>query len=247
MAAAGGDDEFEEEENTSCCPGCCDGDSMSVDATVSGMTRFAIILCFPTPKTSCCSLICAAPASLFSFFRRVRFPLGFFVTPRPPSVAWIVGCANFAAQYNYNSITLALLMLERAGKDVPTWATSSLSSVIFLGSIFGQLSLGYLGDAIGRNVGLALTLVFIIAGAFLSAAAWDYETEPSTSVYVAIILSRFVLGVGVGGVYPLSATAAFKDRAGKGCEIPHFKGSYLRRSPLDLAHFWTSDHLSERS
>ena len=170
-----------------------------------------------------------------------------FVTPRPPSVAWIVGCANFAAQYNYNSITLALLMLERAGKDVPTWATSSLSSVIFLGSIFGQLSLGYLGDAIGRNVGLALTLVFIIAGAFLSAAAWDYETEPSTSVYVAIILSRFVLGVGVGGVYPLSATAAFEDRAGKGCEIPNFKGSYLGRFPLVLADFGTSDHLSERS
>ena len=33
-------------------------------------------------------------------------------------------------------------MLERAGKNVPNWATSSLTSVIFLGSVFGQLVLG---------------------------------------------------------------------------------------------------------
>ena len=180
-AAAEEEEEDFEEENSTCCPGCCDGE-MSVEGTVSGMSRLAIILCFPTPQTSCCSLI-----------------------------SWIVGCANFSAQYNYNSITLAILMLERAGKDVPTWATSSLTSVIFLGSVFGQLCLGFLGDAVGRGVGLALTLVLIIGGAFLSSAAWDYETEPSTSVYASIILARFVLGVGVGGVYPLSATAAFED------------------------------------
>ena len=37
------------------------------------------------------------------------------------------------------------------------------------------------------------------------------------------------------------------DRAGKGCENPNFKGSYLGRFPLVLADFLTSDHLSERS
>ena len=36
-------------------------------------------------------------------------------------------------------------------------------------------------------------------------------------------------------------------RAGKGCEIPNFKGSYLGRFPLVSADFWTRDHLSERS
>ena len=34
--------------------------------------------------------------------------------------------------------------------------------------------------------------------------------------------------------------------AGKECEIPNFKGSYLGRFPLVSADFWTSDHLSER-
>ena len=36
-------------------------------------------------------------------------------------------------------------------------------------------------------------------------------------------------------------------RAGKGCENPNFKGSYLGRFPLVSADFWTGDHLSERS
>ena len=35
--------------------------------------------------------------------------------------------------------------------------------------------------------------------------------------------------------------------AGKGCEIPNFKGSSLGRFPLVLADCWMSDHLSERS
>ena len=46
----------------------------------------------------------------------------------------------------------------------------------------------------------------------------------------------------------LSALTGFaRNRAGKGCEIPNFKGSYLGRFPLVSADFWTSDHLSERS
>ena len=34
--------------------------------------------------------------------------------------------------------------------------------------------------------------------------------------------------------------------AGKGCELPNFKGSSLGRVPLVSADFWTGDHLSER-
>ena len=45
---------------------------------------------------------------------------------------------------------------------------------------------------------------------------------------------------------PARSTVVF-SRAGKGCEIPNFKGSYLGRFPLVSADFWTRDHLSERS
>ena len=43
------------------------------------------------------------------------------------------------------------------------------------------------------------------------------------------------------------ATLLAATRAGKGCENPNFKGSYLGRFPLVSADFWTRDHLSERS
>ena len=56
------------------------------------------------------------------------------------------------------------------------------------------------------------------------------------------------------GVTPLRSALAFPGSetlvlpgAGKGCEIPNFKGSYLGRFPLVSADFWTRDHLSERS
>ena len=55
----------------------------------------------------------------------------------------------------------------------------------------------------------------------------------------AVALAAFVLS-------PFAVLAVLA-RAGKGCEIPNFKGSYLGRFPLVLADFWTSDHLSERS
>ena len=54
------------------------------------------------------------------------------------------------------------------------------------------------------------------------------------------------LGLMVGDAVFFALTAAC-TRAGKGCEIPNFKGSYLGHFPLVLADFWTSDHLSERS
>ena len=44
----------------------------------------------------------------------------------------------------------------------------------------------------------------------------------------------------------LRAGCDVDNRAGKECEIPNFKGSYLCRFPLVLADYWTSDHLLER-
>ena len=49
---------------------------------------------------------------------------------------------------------------------------------------------------------------------------------------------------GISLAWPADASPS---RAGKGCENPNFKGSYLGRFPLVSADFWTRDHLSERS
>ena len=67
------------------------------------------------------------------------------------------------------------------------------------------------------------------------------ETAQSGSVPAAV-LGQLVSEVGDA----TTDTELAQLRAGKECEIPNFKGSYLGRFPLVLADSWTSDHLSER-
>jgi PHS family inorganic phosphate transporter-like MFS transporter len=63
--------------------------------------------------------------------------------------------------------------------------------------------MGYLGDVLGRSRALTLTLALASVAALFSAIA---PTGSPTAVYITIIVFRFILGVGLGGVYPLSAT-----------------------------------------
>jgi len=68
----------------------------------------------------------------------------------------------------------------------------------------GQLLLGALADKLGRRrlffVSGGLTLV----GSLGCACAWDFGRS-HTGVWALLVFWRFVLGVGVGGEYPLSA------------------------------------------
>ena len=61
----------------------------------------------------------------------------------------------------------------------------------------------YAGDAIGRRRAMALTNLLTVLGALGSALlTWG----DAATVYPVLMACRFVLGVGVGGKYPLAAT-----------------------------------------
>lgn len=68
--------------------------------------------------------------------------------------------------------------------------------------------MGYAGDMLGRNAAMTFTLTLVAIGAVGSAA---FSWGDPTVVYAVIIVCRFFLGIGVGGVYPLSATKAAED------------------------------------
>ena len=68
--------------------------------------------------------------------------------------------------------------------------------------------MGYAGDVIGRNNAMTLTLGMVSIAAAMSAAI-SYGSP--SAIYAIIIVTRFLLGIGVGGVYPLSATKAAED------------------------------------
>ena len=83
--------------------------------------------------------------------------------------------------------------------------TSMISTTALIGAIIGQLTFGALADRFGRRVIFITTCLLVTLGSLLSAFVFDSE---AVSIYTWLALTRFLLGVGVGGEYPLSATVS---------------------------------------
>lgn len=72
-----------------------------------------------------------------------------------------------------------------------------ISSAAVVGAIVGAFGLGRLTDRIGRKLAFRLDLGLFVVFALLSGLAWSIP---------ALILFRFMLGIGVGADYPISAS-----------------------------------------
>lgn len=126
---------------------------------------------------------------------------------------------NFSVQYNFQSISVAMLIMAstvctttaaNCKDDVQDiWIAGTATAVVFAGAITGQLSMGYIGDIIGRNAAYVLTMSLCVIGAAASAVC-SYGT--AEEIYGIIIACRFILGAGAGGVFPLSAAKAAEDQ-----------------------------------
>lgn len=120
----------------------------------------------------------------------------------------ISAVSNFSTAYNLVIINIVSVVLEYqycGGEKGCNAEVSNASTACLVGAIFGQLAFGYIGDWIGRGPALQLTMAMSILGAFISAFAVPITNSPET-VFTFLTLTRFILGVGVGGVYPLAAT-----------------------------------------
>ncbi|CAL9028448.1 unnamed protein product [Prunus brigantina] len=88
-------------------------------------------------------------------------------------------------------------------QHLPWYVESALLCVAFLGTVIGQLVFGRLGDRIGRRRMYGLSLMVMILSSL--GCGFSICTSP-TCVLVSLGFFRFLLGVGIGGDYPLSAT-----------------------------------------
>ncbi len=75
--------------------------------------------------------------------------------------------------------------------------TSLLSSVALLASVLGAIVFGRIADTMGRKFVYGYELLVLAAGAIASAFA------PGV---IWLLIFRFILGVGIGGDYPVSST-----------------------------------------
>ena len=90
------------------------------------------------------------------------------------------------------------------GNEIPARYRLGLNLATLLGSMLGQVSLGYFADRLGRRKVYGLELTFTIM-ASLGLAISSTGAFNSMSLIGLLIWWRVVMGIGVGSDYPLSA------------------------------------------
>lgn len=133
---------------------------------------------------------------------------------------WITSMANFSVQYNFASISLAFIIMSQsvctstddncAQGIQADWVEGASEAGIFIGAVCGEIGFGYLGDYFGRSEAMIMAMLIAFLGTFISAF---FSFGGPTAVYSTIITFRFMTGIGLGGMFPLSATKASEDAA----------------------------------
>lgn len=80
---------------------------------------------------------------------------------------------------------------------IKSFEVSLLSSVALLASVIGAIVFGRIADTMGRKFIYGYELIVLAAGAIASALAPNI---------IWLVVFRFILGIGIGGDYPVSST-----------------------------------------
>lgn len=135
--------------------------------------------------------------------------------PKSNRNAWIASFSNLSTAFNLVNINLGHVILQNqyCGGDNCKNAVTVAGTACLAGAILGQLTFGYVGDCLGRGPAMRLTMFLSIIGSLSSAFALPLS-EDGQSIFTFLSVTRLILGVGVGGVYPLAATMAAESSGG---------------------------------
>eukprot|EP00927_Polykrikos_kofoidii_P003731 TRINITY_DN11507_c0_g1_i1.p1 TRINITY_DN11507_c0_g1~~TRINITY_DN11507_c0_g1_i1.p1 ORF type:complete len:475 (+),score=46.36 TRINITY_DN11507_c0_g1_i1:69-1493(+) len=126
---------------------------------------------------------------------------------------FVPSMGNFSISYNFTSATIADSFLTDDRylgyplAEQPKWSEVFTLAAVFVGAIIGMSCMGRLGDLIGRLRAMRVTLGLTMLGSLIPAAA----IGPPNLFYAIICLGRVILGIGVGGIYPLSAVSSVES------------------------------------
>jgi MFS transporter, PHS family, inorganic phosphate transporter len=118
------------------------------------------------------------------------------ITPFHWKIMFISGMGFFTDAYDLFIIGVALTLLKPIWNLSP-FQVSVLGSSSLLAAAVGAVVFGRVADVLGRKRIYGLEVLVLAAGAIASAFA------PS---FWWLVIFRFILGVGIGGDYPVSAT-----------------------------------------
>jgi MFS transporter, PHS family, inorganic phosphate transporter len=122
----------------------------------------------------------------------------------------VAGIGFFTDAYDIFAINLVTAMLgvvywQGAKKNpgtIPSSSDTAIKVATSGGTVLGQLGFGWLADVVGRKKMYGLELILII---FATLAQSLSSASKATSVVGVIIFWRVLMGIGIGGDYPLSS------------------------------------------
>lgn len=89
----------------------------------------------------------------------------------------------------------------RLGK-IPSNSDTAIKVATSGGTVIGQLAFGWLADHIGRKKMYGFELIIMIFATLAQALSSD---SSSMSIVGVLIFWRVIMGIGIGGDYPLSS------------------------------------------
>ncbi|KAG1869649.1 major facilitator superfamily domain-containing protein [Suillus tomentosus] len=121
-------------------------------------------------------------------------------------VGLVASVGFFTDAYDIFAINIAATMLGyvygHTGNQLNTNQSLGVKVATPVGNLVGQLLFGWLADLVGRKRMYGVELMVMIIATFGQALAGQ---APAVNVLGVIIVWRFIMGVGIGGDYPMSA------------------------------------------
>ncbi|KAJ7659925.1 inorganic phosphate transporter [Mycena rosella] len=121
-------------------------------------------------------------------------------------VCLVAGVGFFTDAYDVFAINIASTMLGYVygkGGALNSHQDLGIKVATPVGTLCGQLLFGWLADVVGRKRMYGVELMIIIIGTFAQALSGGAH---AVSIIGVLVVWRFLMGIGIGGDYPLSAT-----------------------------------------
>jgi len=111
--------------------------------------------------------------------------------------------------FDFGVINLVRPMLQAEYGEMTPTQDSMVTGSALVGAILGQLTFGAAADHLGRRVMYISTALLVCLGAVGSSLAT--ASGVFGNVYCTLTFWRFVMGVGIGGEYPLAAASVAEN------------------------------------
>jgi PHS family inorganic phosphate transporter-like MFS transporter len=116
----------------------------------------------------------------------------------------VAGVGFLTDSYDIFAINMAVPMMSHVywKGTIPSSTQTLIKVSTSVGTVIGQVGFGWLADAVGRKAIYGVELIIMIAATILQCTAGH---SPAISFPAVLSFYRIIMGIGIGGDYPLSS------------------------------------------